>query len=99
MNDGIDSMEKVFSASGYKFEKVESGISYDFSNCNDPVIKSLSDEMKRLKEAIKEREAFLKSIPQGSVVDVVDKDTGEQYTVYPPLRRSSTTMRMTKINT
>ena len=73
---------------GAKFSIKDMGVSYDYSECGDPTWDDLNEKMNVLKEKIKAREEFLKSI-QGSVT-IVDADTGEVSTVYPPVRRSKT---------
>jgi len=77
---------KSFEYKGWKIEAIESGTTYDYSSdmiwCD-------------LKEKIKERETFLKSLKEPLVV--VDTDTGETSTFYPPVKRSTSTYKFTAI--
>jgi hypothetical protein len=74
---------------GYKIEVTEAGVTYDFSGCNDPELKSLYTRQDLIKESIKDKEAFLKAI-KGHATLVIE-ETGEVVTVYPPVKRSTTT--------
>ena len=47
---------------GCKLEVKETGVSYDYSNCNDTEIETLYEAKKQLDDKIKKREAFLKTI-------------------------------------
>lgn len=71
-------------------EEVEAGVKYDYSTCNDSVM----DELMRMRQAIdadiKEREAFLKAIPQSGMVN---PDTGE--VLYRPTKSSKTIIKTT----
>jgi hypothetical protein len=75
---------KSFDYQGWKVEEVEAGTSYDYS---------LDFEWSELKEKLKERETFLKSLKHP--IEVVDKTTGETTTIYPPIKRSTTTLKFT----
>lgn len=55
----------------------------DFSN--DPVWKSLQEQMK-------EREGFLKNLPSSGAT-AVDESTGEEYKVYPPVKKVSSVIK------
>jgi hypothetical protein len=74
---------------GYKIEVTEAGVNYDYSGCNDPELKALYTRLELIKESIKDKETFLKSI-KGHATLVIE-ETGEVVTVYPPVKRSSTT--------
>lgn len=54
---------------------------YDYSVCNDP-------ELERLKEQVKRREAFLKSLPKEGF-KYPHPETGEQIEVFPPAEKVS----------
>lgn len=62
----------------------ETGVKYDYSACNDPVYAKLIQEKEELDKKLKEREAFLKSVPAGTTV--LDEETGEVYQLYPAVR-------------
>lgn len=84
------------SAIGYKVEIAEAGVTYDYSHCNDKEIVNLYKEMDKIKEKIKQREKFLKSLkPEG--FEYADSETGEVIKLYPPVKKSTTTPRFTLI--
>lgn len=84
---------KKFQFHSGSFETKEVGVKYDYSKCDDPLMDRLLAEQERIKAAIKERETFLKSIT-GSI-EVVDKDSGEVSTLYPPAKTSTTSIAVT----
>lgn len=71
-------------------EEAESGVRYDYSICGDSRLEELYAMRQALDADIKEREAFLKSIPLSGVAL---PDTGE--VVYPPAKTSKTIIRTT----
>jgi hypothetical protein len=71
-------------------EEAEAGVKYDYSECGDSRLEELYRMRQALDSDIKEREAFLKSIPPSGVADV---ETGE--VVYPPAKTSKTIIRTT----
>ena len=92
----IKEVEDGFSAKGYKVEVCEAGVSYDYSRCNDSEYKKLIDRMNALQKRIKDREKFLKSLkPEG--FEYADSETGEVIKLYPPVKKSTTTLRFTLI--
>ncbi len=66
--------EKTFKAFGCTITKTNR-TSYNFSNCNDSTYNEMKQEESELKEQIKERETFLKTIRPG--MSVADAVTGE----------------------
>ena len=71
----------------------ETGVSYDHSNCNDPVYARLIEERMLLDAKIKEREAFLKTVPDNTTV--IDDETGEIYTIHPAIRMAKMSYSIT----
>lgn len=71
-------------------QEAEAGVRYDYSGCCDSRLEELYETRKALDEAIKEREAFLKSVPLSGVAI---PETGE--VVYPPAKSSKTTIKTT----
>lgn len=71
-------------------EEAEAGVRYDFSICGDSRLEELYKMRQAIDEDIKEREAFLKSIPLSGVAL---PDTGE--VVYPPAKTSKTIIKTT----
>lgn len=79
--------EKITSL-GCELTQKEAGVKYDFTGCGDAVYDRLVQEMEALKERIKEREAFLKTVKQG--MTVADEETGEMLTIRPAMKSSKT---------
>jgi hypothetical protein len=71
---------------GVSVKVKETGARYDYSVCGDPVLERLYEEMARLDAAVKERENFLKNVPDGTLF--VDDETGEVYKLRPALKRA-----------
>lgn len=71
-------------------EEAEAGVKYDYSECGDSRLEELYRMRQALDSDIKEREAFLKSIPLSGVAL---PETGE--VVYPPAKTSKTIIRTT----
>jgi len=84
---------KTFEFDGHSINVREGGVMYDYSLCCDPVYGRLESEMKFLKDKIKDREAFLKTV-KGSMT-VVDEGSGEVFQVIPPVKSSKTTVAIT----
>jgi hypothetical protein len=76
---------------GYKIEVCETGVAYDYANCNDSELDELMEAYEKAKLALKERQDFLKTIK--SSLDVVQD--GEAKTIYPPVRKSTTSPKFT----
>ena len=77
--------ENKFSAYGVTFEKAELGTRYDYNVCNDPV-------HDRLLVRVSERTAFLRTIK--SPMTIVDDETGEVVTIKPPLKKSTSGLKI-----
>ena len=71
-------------------EEVEAGVKYDYSACGDSELAEMYKMRLLLDESIKQREAFLKTIP---IAGIVIPETGEL--VYPPAKTSKTTIKTT----
>lgn len=78
---------------GATFQTMEAGISYDFSLCGDPIHTELMQTLEKAKTSIKKREDFLKGINGHETI--VIEGTGEIVTIYPPSKKSSTTIKIT----
>lgn len=79
--------EKI-TAIGCELTQKESGVKYDFTGCGDAVYDRLTAEMEALKERIKDRENFLKTVKEG--MTVVDEESGEVMTIRPCCKTSKT---------
>lgn len=91
--DEISQYEKNAVLKGAEFSIVEAGTKYDFSDCNDLEYKALEFSLEKTKEALKQREMFLKSIKEP--LQLIDEDSGEVYVIYPPKKSSTTTVKVT----
>lgn len=81
-------------STGTKLELAEVGVKYDFSQCNDPRLIELEADLVFLEETIKQRKDFLKALsPSG--VSVLDQETGETITLYPPSKTSKSSVKCT----
>ena len=95
VREEVEKHGKVFtSASGAKIELAETGTKYDFSKCNDFLLPRLNQQSEEIGAKIKDREAFLKAIPTTGVL-VIDEETGETVTVYPPAKASTSSYKVT----
>jgi hypothetical protein len=84
-----DRNESLIVLGGYLVEVKEMGVKYDYSQCNHPRLTEIEQELAKLSEEKKSIEATLKSLK--SSMTLVDEGTGEVITVYPPLKKSTTT--------
>lgn len=76
--------EKNLHIHGCNFLVKESGVKYDFSNCNHARHMELSKEIDKLLEERKTIETMLKQLPQDGLADPA---TGEMW--YPPSKTST----------
>ena len=72
----------------------ETGVRYDYSKCGDLELLSLYTQLDAINEQIKKREAFIKTIPIEGL-EVLQSETGEIITIYPPSKTSTTTVAVT----
>ena len=86
---------KSFELLGFKVEEIEAGVKYSYENCGDEKWKTLDRLEKSIKEEKAGRELFLKSLKES--ITVVDEETGETYKVFPPQKKSTSTLRFTAI--
>ena len=89
----ISNYEKNAVIKGSEFSIVEAGVKYDYSDCNDIEHNILNTQLEALKSTLKDRETFLKSIKEP--LQMIDETSGEVYTIYPPKKTSSTTLKVT----
>ena len=86
--------EGVKTSSGTKIECAEVGTKYNFDNCGDVKWQLLKHQVDSASASLKQREDFLKSIPQGGV-DVLDDLSGEVYHIDPPIKTSTSSYKVT----
>ena len=95
--DGIKSKAVIPAERGYtKFnaeltEKM-TGVKYDYTNCNDTEWNSLSAQLEAIKEQMKVRETFLKTVTKP--MTIVDEETGETNQIQPPIKYGSLSIAM-----
>ena len=85
--------EKTFEYKGALISKEELGVKYDYENCEDLIWNKLDSEIKDLMERKKDREAFLKTIKDS--IGYTDTETGETWKVNPPIKRSTSGIKVT----
>ena len=79
---------------GARFRIGETGVSYDYAPCGDPVHARLIREKQAIDAKLKEREKFLQRLPAEGV-ETIDEETGEITRIYPPARSSKTSVIVT----
>lgn len=83
---------QVDSCQGAKIE-LRSPATYDYTNCQDPIWNYFVEEIKRLDELKKSRENFLKYVTKPT--EQIDEETGDIFTVNPPLVSREETLYIT----
>lgn len=83
----VEKNGKCASWNGVTLTLRELGVKYDFSGCNDPIYQSLVSQKKELDDKIKERESFLKNVPEDTTI--LDENTGEVSRIIPAIRMAS----------
>ncbi len=84
--------KEYVTTSGAKLELAETGTSYDFSLCCDPLLNDMEIEIERYEKAIKDRKDFLKMVPS-SGLDIITED-GEAIRIYPPSKKSTSSYKV-----
>jgi hypothetical protein len=77
---------------GAKFSIAEVGSRYDYQSCKDLYYQELLEKQADLDELFKEREKFLKAITKPTAV--IHPDTGESYEINPPVKYSTTQVKI-----
>ncbi|KIO75255.1 hypothetical protein TH53_21840 [Pedobacter lusitanus] len=75
---------EVYSVHNADVSQKESGVKYDFSTCDDREYNELKEKHESISADLKVREEFLKRVNKD--LEVVDTETGESYTIHPPVR-------------
>jgi len=91
--DYLDKLDKNYSIHDVKVEQAATKTEYDFSVCKDPVFDKLLMDANAAKEKLDERKAFLKGIK--TKLTLVDEETGEVSTIYPPNKLQSDGLKIT----
>lgn len=83
---------------GTKFSLAETGTSYDYEVCGDPLYNSLVLKLEALKKEVKDRETFLKTIKDFMIVSIPDPESGElleNITINAPVKSSTSSFKCT----
>lgn len=80
-------------STGTRIELAEVGIKYDYSVCEDDTHNELVIKKMALEEHIKDRQTFLKTIPESGLEIVAEG--GEMKRIYPPIRSSQSSVKTT----
>jgi hypothetical protein len=84
---------KTFEYKGVKMELAEVGTKYDFTVCKDHELDVLVADADVANAKVKARQDFLKALKEP--LTFVYDDTGEVITVYPPLKTSTSSVKVT----
>jgi len=79
---------------GVEMKVQEAGVKYDYSKCNHPEYNILVNQKNHISDQMKDLEGILKA--NKTSWEHVDTMTGETFTIYPPIKTSTTTV-ITKI--
>jgi len=93
-----DNRKDYTTSKGTKFSLAETGTSYDYSVCNDPLYNSLVGKLEALKKEVKDRETFLKTIKGFMIVSIPDPESGElleNITINAPVKTSTSSFKCT----
>ena len=80
---------KTFEQHNAKFEIKEAGVKYNYENCGDPILQSLEQQFEAIETDVKDRQKFLRSLPESGMEILVDD---ELVKVYPPSKTSTTSV-------
>lgn len=98
LNDGLGGkvelpQEKDYKKHGCTMRMQDTGVRYDYSACGHPVIDEVNQFISEHQASVKIAENVLKSLK--SEQEIVDEETGETFTVKPPIRTSSRSVIIT----
>lgn len=85
--------QKSFTRLGSTVKLQETGVEYDYTNCQDPKHAKLTESFESAKAAKENREAYLKALDKSETI--VDEDSGEIVTIYPPIKSSTSSVVIT----
>jgi len=78
---------------GAHVDVAEFGTKYSYENCEDVIWNQLNTDSISIAEKKKDRETFLKTLKEP--ITVVDEQTGETWKIIPPLKKSTTGIKVT----
>lgn len=91
--DYLDKLDKGYSAHDVSVEQAATKTEYDFSVCKDAEYDQLVKVFDAAKLALDERKKFLKGLK--SKLTLVDEETGEVSTIYPPNKLQTEGLKLT----
>lgn len=91
LNEADKHPDKEFNAYGVRFTKMEAGVTYDYSNCGHLDYNEICNKIIALNGVKKDYEKQLQSLKSMTVIMSMD---GELMEVYPPAKRSTTTLKV-----
>jgi hypothetical protein len=94
VRDEITKNGKQIETQSAKLELAETAIKYNFDNCGDPIYQKLEQQLQSVEADLKDRKEFLKTVPV-SGLSIINEETGELNTIYPPSKQSTSTYKIT----
>jgi len=94
VNEALKYGKEPIIVNGVEMKVQEAGVKYDYSKCNHPEYNILVNQKNHISDQMKDLEAILKA--NKTSWEHVDTMTGETFTIYPPIKTSTTTV-ITKI--
>ncbi len=91
--DYLDKLEKGYSIHDVKVEQAATKTEYDYTVCKDCIYDGLVTAAEKAKTELKEREDFLKGLK--TKLTIVDEDSGEVSTIFPPNKLQSEGLKIT----
>lgn len=85
--------ERPFNFMGAELHATATKTEYDYETCGDVYLNDLEAEAAQLAKKIKARKELLKSL--GEITPVGDPTTGDTYTVCPPIKKTTTGLKVT----
>jgi len=85
--------EKEFEYFGADMHYTAIKTEYDYAACDDSILNDLLKQEEILAEKIKRRKELLKTL--GEPTPMIDPNSGESYTAYPPIKKSEIGLKVT----
>lgn len=89
----LNKIEKGYSTFEAKIDQAATKTEYDYSVCKDVEYDNLIIKKTAIDENVKARQKFLQGIKKS--LEVVDTETGETYTIYPPNKLQKEGLKIT----
>jgi membrane-anchored protein YejM (alkaline phosphatase superfamily) len=94
VREEISKNGKQLETNSAKIELAETGIKYSFDNCGDVIYEQLNQQLESIEQQLKDRKEFLKTVSV-SGLSIINEQTGEVSTIYPPSKQSTSTYKIT----